>query len=90
MEGQVPPDLLFYYLFIRTAGMSDTQPKNNFLSPAPPGEEYKHMCMSLAQGYELDWITFPIILVNEFGEPEHIDSFYKRHPNFDEDVSNAL
>lgn len=41
MEGQVPPDLLFHVLFIRIAGMSDTQPKNNFLSPAPPGEEYK-------------------------------------------------
>ena len=81
---------LFYEAMIQQAAMVDSKPKNMFFT-IPKGEEYKHMCMSLAQGYEMDWVNhYAQIMVNEFGEPEHFDSFKKRHPNFAEDIQKAF
>lgn len=60
--------------------------EQNAVMPIPKGVEYKHMCFHLAQGYEMDWVTYPFIIVNEFGEGEHIDAFNRRHPNFAQDV----
>ena len=64
----------------------DKQPKNVYPIVPPKGKEYEYMCMELSQGFELDWIKTGVILVNEFCEPEHIDDFMKRHPNFAEDI----
>lgn len=80
---------LFDFLYQMAAAV-DNQPKNAFFSEIPKGEEYKHMCISLFQGYEMDWVTWPDIMVNEFGEAEHYDDFLKRHPNFGEDIRNAF
>ena len=77
--------LAYHKALIEMGTLVDSQPKN-ITMPIPKGEEYKHMCFQLAQGYELDWITFPYIIVNEFGEGEHIDAFNRRHPNFAQDI----
>ena len=82
--------LLYHNAIIKQSAIIDSQPKN-MCFPVPKGEEYKHMCMSLAQGYEIDWVDYYAeIIVNEFGEPESFDSFKKRHPNFAEDIENAF
>ena len=82
--------LLYYNTMITQSAIIDSQPKN-IRFPVPKGEEYKHMCMSLAQGYEIDWVNhYAEIMVNEFGKPESFDSFKKRHPNFAEDIRNCL
>ena len=80
----------YYDAMIKLAANVDSQPKN-VAFPIPKGEEYKHMCMSLAQGYEIDWVDhYARIMINEFGKPEHFDHFQKRHPNFAEDIQNAF
>lgn len=80
----------YYQAMLQHAAIVDSQPKNVTL-PIPKGEEYKHMCMSLAQGYEMDWINYHAqIMVNEFGNPESFDSFKERHPKFAEDIRNAF
>lgn len=82
--------LLYHNAIIKQSAIIDSQPKN-ICFPVPKGEEYKHMCMSLAQGYEIDWVDhYAEIMVNEFGKPESFDSFKKRHPNFAEDIKNAF
>ena len=74
-----------YKAMVEMFAQIDSRPKN-ILIQIPKGEEYKHMCFQLAQGYEMDWVTYPFIIVNEFGEGEHIDAFNRRHPNFAQDV----
>lgn len=80
-------ELAIYNGIIDMSAQIDSKPKN-ILFPKEKGKEYEHMCFMLAQGYELDWIAFPFIICNEFGEGEHIDSFNRRHPKFAEDVKN--
>ena len=75
-------------MIIEMCSQVDSKSKNIFM-PIPKGEEYRYMCFQLAQGYEMDYITFPYILVNEFGEGEHVDSFNSRHPNFAQDISDC-
>ncbi len=75
-------------MIIEMCSQVDPKSKNIFM-PIPKGEEYRYMCFQLAQGYEMDYISFPYILVNEFGEGEHVDSFNSRHPNFAQDISDC-
>ena len=51
---------------------------------------YEKMCIRLWIGHEIEWINRIMgIMINEFGKPESFDDFKKRHPNFEEDVTNA-
>ena len=79
--------IAYYKAIIEMSKQVDSRSKN-FIMPISKGEEYKHMCFQLAQGYEIDWVSFPFIIINEFGENEHIDNFNCRHPNFAEDIEN--
>ena len=81
-------ELALYKAIIEASALVDSKPKNIFF-PVEKGKEYESMCIQLAQGYEIDWISFPYIICNEFGKGEHIDSFNRRHPNFAEDIRNA-
>ena len=80
--------MAYHKAMIEMCAQVDSQPKNTFM-PIPKGEEYKHMCFQLAQGYEMDYIHFHDIIVNEFGEGEHIDAFNRRHPNFAQDIMDC-
>lgn len=81
-----------YKALMDIAAQKDSMPKNLPLVPEAdlsfsfPPSEYPKFCFDLAQGCELDWVDHSNIVVNEFGEPEHWDSFMKRHPNFYQDV----
>lgn len=85
MDGQKEA---FYKATIELCAQIDSRSKN-IIMPIPKGEEYRHMCFQLAQGYEMDYITFPYIIVNEFGKGEHIDAFNRRHPNFAQDIADC-
>ncbi len=76
-----------YQMLMSAFAEVDKHPKNVMVEPKEK-DHYKRMCMDLAQGYEMDKIS-PTLLVNEFGKPEHIDSFEKRHPNFAADIQQA-
>lgn len=78
-----------YQMLLKPLLEVDRHPKN-ILIESKVTDAYKRMCIDLAQGYEMDWVSFPYLIINEFGKTEHIDSFEKRHPNFAEDVSQAL
>lgn len=80
-------ELAFYNCITDMAAKIDSKPKNLLLLQ-DKGREYESMCLQLAQGYELDYISFPYIIVNEFGKGEHIDNFNRRHPKFAEDIEN--
>ena len=77
-----------YQMLAAAFAEADKHPKNVMYEPKEK-DPYKRMCMDLAQGYEMDWVQFPYLLVNEFGKTEHIDNFEKRHPNFAEDIQQA-
>lgn len=78
-----------YKAMVEMFAQIDSRPKNIFIQ-IPKGEEYKHMCMSLAQGYEIDWVNhYAQIMVNEFGKHESFESFKKRHPNFAQDIEDC-
>ena len=47
------------------------------------------MCVQLAVGYEIGNAGTNLI-INEFGEEECIDLFKQRHPNFAEDIKQAI
>lgn len=66
----------------------DNRPKNCFPEPEDK-DTYKLMCAQLAVGYEIGNAGTNII-INEFGEEEHIDLFKQRHPNFEEDIKQAI
>ena len=66
----------------------DNRPKNCF-QETEEKDPYKLMCIKLAVGYEIGNVGINII-INEFGEEEHIDLFKQRHPNFDEDIKQAI
>lgn len=51
-------------------------------------DPYKRMCLSVAEGYEVDRNGCEIF--NEFGKIESYDSFLKRHPTFAADVKKAV
>ena len=85
-QGFDKKQLSFYNAFINTFARIDSMPKNIFL-PIEKGKEYESFCYSLAQGWELDYIS-PNIIVNEFGEAEYFDKFKERHPTFEEDILN--
>lgn len=51
-------------------------------------DPYKRMCLSVAEGYDVDWSVCTI--VNEFGKIESYNSFKRRHPNFAADVKKAV
>ena len=78
--------LSLYNAFINAFARIDSMPKNIFLS-IEKGKEYESFCYSLAQGWNLDYIS-PNIIVNEFGEAEYFDKFKERHPTFEEDIRN--
>lgn len=82
-------EFALYKAYIDMAAKIDSKPKNQFFVHEK-GSGYKHMCIQLAQGYEIDRIHNPYIICNEFGEEEHIDDFRRRHPNFEEDVKKLL
>ena len=85
----IDKDVIAYHkAMIEMAAQVDSRSKN-FTMPIPKGEEYKHMCFQLAQGYEMDWVDYPFIIVNEFGKNEHIDAFNRRHPNFAQDIEEC-
>ena len=77
-----------YQMFMAYFLELDKHPKN-VLYESKEKDPYKRMCGDLAQGYEIDWVQFPYLLVNEFGKTEHIDNFEQRHPNFAEDIQQA-
>ena len=66
----------------------DKRPKNCF-KDTEEKDPYKRMCIQLALGYVMDNVGTNLI-INEFGEEEHIDIFKQRHPNFEEDIKQAL
>lgn len=78
--------IAFYIATINAFAEVDSKPKN-FLPQIEKGKEYESFCYSLAQGWELDYIS-PNIIVNEFGEAEYFDKFKERHPTFEEDIRN--
>lgn len=78
--------LSLYKAFINAFARIDSMPKN-ILLPIEKGKEYKSFCYSLAQGWNLDYIS-PNIIVNEFGKAEYFDKFKERHPTFEEDIRN--
>lgn len=82
----------YYKALIEHSALVDSMPKNEGKSMINnlKGNEYKKLCMQLAEGYEMDWIVPHYILCNEFGKPEHIDAFKRRHPNFAEDIRKAM
>ncbi len=71
------------------AAMADKLPKNIVRSQRDK-DAYKKMCIQLAQGYELEFLCYPTLIRNEFGEAEYIQAFKHRHPNFDKDIKQAL
>lgn len=76
-----------YQMLMTPFAEADKHPKNVMYEPKEK-DPYKRMCMDLAQGYEMNKIS-PTLIVNEFGKPEHIDSFEQRHPNFAADIQQA-
>jgi hypothetical protein len=81
----------FYRNAIEALSAVDRIPKNFYPAQIQAGEEYKHFCMGLAQGYEIDWVDhYSQIMINEFGKPEHFDAFKERHPDFGDDIRNAF
>lgn len=66
----------------------DKRPKNCF-HETEEKDPYKRMCLQLALGYEIGNVGTNLI-INEFGEEEHIDLFKQRHPNFEEDIKQEI
>ena len=66
----------------------DKRPKNCF-QETEEKDTYKLMCIQLAVGYEIGNVGTNLI-INEFGEEEYIDLFKQSHPNFEEDIKQAI
>ena len=80
--------LQMHNMLMKAFAEVDNRPKNCFPEPEDK-DTYKLMCSQLAVGYEIGNVGTGII-INEFGEEEHIDLFKQRHPNFEEDIKQAI
>ena len=80
--------LKMHYEMLKLFGAIDDNQKIIILKHELEKDPYKRMCLSIAEGYDIDWNGY--IISNEFGEMENYDSFIKRHPTFADDVKKAV
>lgn len=94
IKNKVVPNIVgvdkinMYNTLMKAFAEVDNRPKNCF-PETEDKDTYKLMCAQLAVGYEIGNVGTGII-INEFGEEEHIDLFKQRHPNFEEDIRQAI
>ena len=87
-DSVVAEKLQMHNTLMKAFAEVDNRPKNCF-SETEDKDTYKLMCAQLAVGYEIGNVGTGII-INEFGEEERIDLFKQRHPNFEEDIKQAI